>query len=129
MSDRQRPNAAGSLTAQLSVDDLMRLADQAPEVYRDILHRDEEAARRHHELARTQARQQWAVAAAHIIGNVCAVASLGLLTTLSWHAFDVGAPVEGASIICTGAASIVAVFVTGRLTNARRTPSPRQPGR
>jgi hypothetical protein len=43
--------------------------------------------------------------------------ALVLLTAIAWHAIDRGDATQGASIICTGAVSIVAVFVTGRLTS------------
>jgi hypothetical protein len=42
-------------------------------------------------------------------------AALSFLAAISWHAIDRGAAVARASIICTGAVSIVAIFVTGRL--------------
>ena len=42
--------------------------------------------------------------------------ALGCLTVIAWHAIDRGNATQGASIICTGAVSIVAVFVTGRIT-------------
>jgi hypothetical protein len=41
-----------------------------------------------------------------------------LLAGVAWHALDLGDSTQGAAIICTGAVSIVAVFVTGRLTNS-----------
>lgn len=56
---------------------------------------------------------------AYIIGHLSGLVALFILAAVSWHAFDRGAAAEGASIICTGAVSIVAVFVTGRLARGR----------
>jgi hypothetical protein len=50
--------------------------------------------------------------------------ALAVLAAISWHSIDRGDATQGASIICTGAVSIVAVFVTGRLTTGHdREPS------
>lgn len=54
---------------------------------------------------------------AQLIANVCGLVALFILGAISWHAIDRGDATQGASIICAGAVSIVAVFVTGKLIN------------
>jgi hypothetical protein len=81
------------------------LQEKAPEAYHELM-RDYRSLR----------RQAWANLVAQVVGNISALVALGLLTAISWHAIDRGAATQGASIICTGAVSIVAVFVTGKLT-------------
>jgi hypothetical protein len=67
-------------------------------------------------------RLEWADLTAQITGHICGLAALLVLAVVSWHAIDRGAFIQGASIICTGAVSIVALFVTGRTAS-------RKPGR
>jgi hypothetical protein len=52
-----------------------------------------------------------------ITGHICGLAALLILAAVSWHAIDRGAYTQAASIICTGAVSIVTVFVTGKMTS------------
>jgi hypothetical protein len=75
-------------------------------------------------------RLEWADLVAQITGHICGLAALLILAAVSWHAIDRGAFIQGASIICTGAVSIVALFVTGRTTSRKpgRSPLP-EPGR
>ena len=49
-------------------------------------------------------------------GQLCAFGSVAVLAVLAKYFVDHDAPTQGASIIATGAVSIVAVFVTGRLS-------------
>ncbi len=94
-----------------TVEDLAFLAQQLPGAYQQLV--ANEASRR---------RLEWADLAAQITGHICGLAALLILAAVSWHAIDRGAFIQGASIICTGAVSIVALFVTGRTTS-------RKPGR
>lgn len=107
-----QPSKRAYMTGGLTVQDLVVLAEKAPDVYRDLLAREP-----------SWRRLAWIELIAHIIGHLTGLAALLILAAVSWHAIDRGAAAEGASIICTGAVSIVAVFVTGRLA---RMPSARQ---
>jgi hypothetical protein len=60
-------------------------------------------------------RIAWAGFIAQTVGHLCGLIALAVLAVVAWHAFDLGDATQGAAIICTGAVSIVAVFVTGRL--------------
>jgi hypothetical protein len=102
-----------------TVEDLAFLAKQLPGTYQQLM--ANEASRRHLE---------WADLIAQIIGHICGLAALLILAAVSWHAIDRGASTQGASIICTGAVSIVALFVTGRTTSRKYSKSPLpEPGR
>jgi predicted membrane channel-forming protein YqfA (hemolysin III family) len=92
------------------VDQLIQLAVQAPEVYRDLIRQKKLDQRRRYHI-------NWADIVAQIVGHLTGLAALLVLAVLAWHAFDRDAPTQASTIICTGAASIVAVFVTGRLVN------------
>jgi uncharacterized membrane protein len=65
-------------------------------------------------------RLAWAELASRVFGQICALATVGILALLAWHYVDQGAATQGASIIVSGAVFIVGVFVTGRLTNQRQ---------
>jgi uncharacterized membrane protein len=54
-----------------------------------------------------------------IFGQICAFGTVVVLTFLAGYYVDHGAATQGASIIGTGAASIVAVFLTSRLSSRR----------
>jgi hypothetical protein len=104
----QRPDVPGDL----DVPEFKLLKEKAPEVYQALMV-DWPSERRH------QRRLDWAELIAQIIGHLSGLAALFILAAISWHAIDRGAATQGASVICTGAVSIVAVFVTGRLTSGR----------
>jgi hypothetical protein len=87
----------------LSVEELILISAKDPEVFRVLMARDK---RRH--------RLLWAETIAQIIGHVSGLVALTICAVVAWHAFDQHADTEGATIICTGAVSIVGVFVTGR---------------
>lgn len=88
-----------------AIDDLARLAERAPGAYKQLMAR--ESSRR---------RLEWAGFVAQAVGHLCGLAALVVLAAVAWHAIDRGASTQGASIICTGAVSIVALFVTGRMS-------------
>ena len=104
----QEHGQVGSPPLELTVRELTQLATSHPDIYREFM--DEKKADRRH--AR---RIAWAGIIGQIIGHVCGLAALGVLAAVAWHAFDLGDADQGAAVICTGAVSIVAVFVTGRL--------------
>lgn len=89
----------------LDAGELAILAEKAPELARSLVRVSER-------LASAELR-------AYVIGHLTALAALSILAVLSWHYVDKGAATQGAAIICTGAVSIIAVFVTGRLTSER----------
>jgi hypothetical protein len=91
---------------------VITLHKRAPDIYERFI-KAKEAEWRH------QRRQAWADHIAQVIGHLSGLAALGCLTAIAWHAIDRGDATQGASIICTGAVSIVAVFVTGRITSSR----------
>lgn len=86
------------------------LLEKAPEIYERFI-KVKQADWRH------QRRLAWADLLANLIGHMSGLAALVLLTAVAWHSIDRGYATQGASIICTGAVSIIAVFVTGRLTD------------
>jgi hypothetical protein len=92
---------------------LALLAEKAPEAYRDLM-----AERRHWR------RLAWASLIAQLVGNISGLLALFGLGAVSWHAIDRGDANQGAAIICTGAVSIVAVFVTGRIKSESSKSSP-----
>jgi hypothetical protein len=96
-----------------TIEDLAFLAQQLPGAYQQLM--ANEASRR---------RLEWADLIAQITGHICGLAALLILAAVSWHAIDRGASTQGASIICTGAVSIVALFVTGRTTSRKYSKSP-----
>jgi hypothetical protein len=89
-----------------TIEDLAFLAQQLPDAYQQLMAN-----------AASRRRLDWAELIAQITGHICGLAALLMLAAVSWHAIDRGAPTQGASIICTGAVSIVAIFVTGRMTS------------
>jgi hypothetical protein len=101
------------------VEDLALLANQLPGAYQQLI--ANEASRR---------RLAWAELIAQITAHICGLAALLILAAVSWHAIDRGASTQGASIICTGAVSIVSLFVTRRTTSLKHSKMPRpEPGR
>jgi hypothetical protein len=95
--------------------DLLLLAEKAPDAYRALLEQDAENRRERRHLRRLA----WADLITQTLGNLSGIIALSILAAVAWHALDQGAATQAAAIICTGAVSIVAVFVTGRLTNER----------
>jgi hypothetical protein len=91
---------------------VVTLRERVPEIYERFINAKEVEWRHLRRLA-------WGDHVAQIIGHLSGLAALGCLTVIAWHAIDLGDATQGASIICTGAVSIVAVFVTGRVTNLR----------
>jgi hypothetical protein len=91
---------------------VITLRENAPEIYERFIKAKEVEWRHLRHLS-------WADLIAQVIGHLSGLAALGCLTLIAWHAIDRGDATQGASIICTGAVSIVAVFVTGRITNLR----------
>lgn len=86
---------------------LAALNKAAPEICRQILEQkrfDQRHKRRH----------EWANLIAQALRQLSGLVALGILATVAWHAIDSGAATQAAAIICTGAASTVVVFVTGR---------------
>jgi hypothetical protein len=91
-------------TSDLTVHELAILANDAPDLYREVV-KNEANARR---LA-------WVGLTTQVLGHLSGLAALFMLILVAWHFIDLGHPVEATSIICSGAVSIVAVVVTGRL--------------
>jgi uncharacterized membrane protein len=60
-------------------------------------------------------RMESAELCSRIFGQICAFGTVVVLALLARYFVDHGAATQGASIIVTGAASIVAVFLTSRL--------------
>ncbi|MFD9486268.1 hypothetical protein ACFWBX_20255 [Streptomyces sp. NPDC059991] len=88
------------------------LSKECPDVYRELLAqktKDQVNARR---LA-------WGPIVVQIIGSLSGLAALAGLVLLSWHMSDRNQGPEAAAVVTTGAVSIVAVFVTGKVANAR----------
>jgi hypothetical protein len=110
---RGRASTRATAFAGYTRKDLALLAQQVPEAYRELI--ASEANRR---------RLDWADLIFQVTGHICGLAALVILAAVSWHAIDRGASTQGASIICTGAVSIVAVFVTGRMSKRGSSPSP-----
>lgn len=54
-----------------------------------------------------------------IFGQVCGLGTMVTLALIARYFVDHGAATQGAAIIVAGAASIVTVFITGRLTLRR----------
>ncbi|WP_372433914.1 DUF2335 domain-containing protein [Micromonospora coerulea] len=54
-----------------------------------------------------------------VFGQVCGLGTVVILAWLAKYFVDQGAATQGAAIIGTGAVSIVAVFVTGKLSRNR----------
>lgn len=92
----------------LTVNDLMLLANQAPDLYREVI--KNEANRR---------RLAWAGLTTYILGHLSGLAALFMLILVAWHDIDFDHPTQATSIICSGAVSIVAVFVTGKLVKRK----------
>ena len=109
------PAAPEKRGGEFTVIELSVLAEKAPEAYRDLM------AQKKSEQKHRQ-RFAWADLIAQTVGHVCGLASLSILALVSWHAFDRDAPTQGAAVICTGAVSIVAVFVTGRVAGGKKPP-------
>jgi hypothetical protein len=89
---------------------VITLQANAPEIFKELIRARNIESRHRRRLA-------WADLIAQVIGHLSGLVALGCLTVIAWHAIDRGDATQGASIICTGAVSIVAVFVTGRITN------------
>jgi hypothetical protein len=102
-----------AVPGELDVEKLTWLASNHPEVYKDLLEQRKLDQKRNYRL-------KWRDLVAQIAGHVCGLGSLVVLAFVSVHAFDSEAPTQGAAIICTGAVSIVTVFVTGRVTGQRK---------
>jgi hypothetical protein len=111
-SSLRRTSAHGNLADAFTDPALSLLRENAPEIY-DRFIKAEMTEWRH------RRRLGWADLAAQVIGHLSGLVALVVLGAISWHAIDRGDATQGASIICTGAVSIVAVFVTGRLVAVR----------
>jgi hypothetical protein len=107
-SARRGPPAPAKVEVAFTDPAVVALRENAPEIYERFI-RVKEVEWRH------LRRLAWADLFAQVIGHLSGLVALGCLTLISWHAIDRGDATQGASIICTGAVSIVAVFVTGRL--------------
>jgi hypothetical protein len=108
-----KPSKHAARLGGYTVKNLALLAEQVPDAYREFI--ASEASRR---------RLDWADLIAQVTGHICGLVALLILAAVSWHAIDRGASTQGASIICTGAVSIVALFVTGRMTKSRSSQLP-----
>jgi hypothetical protein len=121
MSSRRRVTAKRSRAprtppaehqGELTPRELALLGREAPEVF--------------HELMSNQPnwrRLAWAEPVIQVLRQLFGLASLFVLALVAWHAIDAGDATQGASIICTGAVSIVTVFVTGRLVTKKNSRS------
>ena len=111
MSTANEPRSAAIPPRELefTVRELSLLAQKAPNAYQDLM-RQKELDQQH------RRRIAWAGFICQMVGHVCGLIALLVLAGVAWHALDLGDATQGAAIICTGAASIVAVFVTGRIT-------------
>jgi hypothetical protein len=105
-------SASARLESAFTDPAVVTLRENAPEIYERFIRAKEVEWRHLHRLA-------WTDLLAQVIGHLSGLVALGCLTVIAWHAIDRGDATQGASIICTGAVSIVAVFVTGRVTNRR----------
>jgi hypothetical protein len=103
-----KPSPAASVEDAYTAPAVTQLRKNAPEIYEQFIKAKQEQWRHERHLA-------WADLLAQIIGHLSGLAALVVLAAISWHSIDRGDATQGASIICTGAVSIVAVFVTGRL--------------
>jgi hypothetical protein len=112
-SRRSRASAAAEVKVAFTDPAVITLRENAPEIYGHFIKAKKAEWRHQRHLA-------WAGLLAQVIGHLSGLAALGCLTVIAWHAIDRGDATQGASIICTGAVSIVTVFVTGRITNPRR---------
>jgi hypothetical protein len=110
----QKRSSRRAETGCYTAEDLASLAEYAPDAYRQLI--AGETSRR---------RLEWAGLVAQISGHLCGLAALLMLCAVSWHAIDRGASTQGASIICTGAVSIVALFVSGKMSDGRSRNGPR----
>jgi hypothetical protein len=110
-SGRSRASAAAEVKVAFTDPAVITLREDAPEIYEHFISA-KKAEWRH------QRRLAWTGLLAQVIGHLSGLAALACLTVIAWHAIDRGDATQGASIICTGAVSIVAVFVTGRITNS-----------
>jgi hypothetical protein len=111
---------AGDL--EFTAKELQLLAEKVPHVYRELM--DQKKLDQRH-----RRRMAWATLLAQEVGHVCGLIALLILASVAWHALDLGDSTQGAAIICTGAVSIVAVFVTGRLTGGSGKQTPKRPAR
>lgn len=102
----------GASVAAVSVDELVHLRDSAPDLYADLMY----------ELRQDLVHRRWLAwsdVIAQTIGHLCGLIALLALAAVAWHSIDSGNATQGAAIITAGAAAIVAVFVTGRLTRSQ----------
>jgi hypothetical protein len=111
MSTVSEPRDGGlsPASAEFTARELAAIALKSPEAYRDLIRQKELHQRHLRHVA-------WSDFIAQMVGRVCGLLALSVLAIVAWHALDLGDADQGAAIICTGAVSIVAVFVTGRLT-------------
>ena len=94
-----------SRPGELSVEELMLLVEKTPQVYAHVMRGCER-----------QRRLAGAGMITQIVGNLSELAALAICAAVAWHAFDRGAAIQGAAIICTGAVSIVTSFAAGRVS-------------
>jgi uncharacterized membrane protein len=62
---------------------------------------------------------EWAEFASRVFGQLCGLVTVVVLAVLAKYFVDHDAATAGAGIVTAGVASIVAVFITGRLTQQR----------
>jgi hypothetical protein len=103
--------SAATLKAFAAIDDA-----HAERVW-EVVAREEEHRQR---LERHEARMETLAVVLSVVGHLCGLATVAGLSVVSWHFADQGYPVEGAAIIVSGAAAIVATFVGGRWLDRRR---------
>jgi hypothetical protein len=97
-----------SKIGDLTVQELATLASLTPDLYREVIRNE----------ANTR-RLGWAGLVTYFLGHLFGLAALLMLILVAWHDIDFGHPGQATSIICSGAVSIVAVFVTGKLTKSK----------
>ncbi|MDT9689456.1 hypothetical protein Q5762_14140 [Streptomyces sp. P9(2023)] len=106
MTAADEPNALR--VDALDPNDLLLIQQSSPDVYKDLMKekkKDQRHRRWHHTLPTIYP----------LIGMLSGLIALGILTWVALAFVDQGATAEGVTIITSGAASIVVVFVTGRL--------------
>src|SRR4051812_41732040 len=109
------PAAPQKRGGEFTVEELSLLFEKAPEAYRELMAQKVREQKHRQRVASVDLIAQ-------TVGHLCGLASVSILAFVSWHAFDRDAPTQGAAIICTGAVSIVAVFVTGRVSGGKKPP-------
>ncbi|MEV0245840.1 hypothetical protein AB0H76_04530 [Nocardia sp. NPDC050712] len=85
----------------------------APDLCRELLEHKRLAQKHRQRLA-------WASLITHtLVGQLSGLVALSIVAIVACRAIDNGAATQAATIVCTGAATIVAVFVTRRVVGGR----------